>query len=75
MPDYRPPIQDYIRACEALLKLDELSDEEAEVVEEDMVGLPISFSTTSSRERCALSCNAVGKSEIKLSGIDQRFGI
>lgn len=34
MPDYRQPVQDYMRACEALLKLDELSDEEAEVVEE-----------------------------------------
>jgi hypothetical protein len=34
MPDYREPIQEYIRACEALLRLGELSKEEAEVVEE-----------------------------------------
>ena len=32
--DYRQPVQDYIRACEALLEIGELSDEEAEVVEE-----------------------------------------
>ena len=34
MAEYRPSVQDYIRACEALLKIGELSDEEAEVVEE-----------------------------------------
>ena len=34
MPDYREPVQEYIRACEALLKIGELSKEEAEVVEE-----------------------------------------
>jgi hypothetical protein len=33
MPDYRQPIQEYMRACEALLKI-ELSDEETEAVEE-----------------------------------------
>ena len=33
MPDYRQPIQEYIRACEALLKI-ELSNEETEAVEE-----------------------------------------
>lgn len=34
MPDYRPPVQEYMRACDALLRLDELSDVEAEAVEE-----------------------------------------
>jgi len=34
MPDYRLPVQEYIRACETLLKLGELSNEEAETVEE-----------------------------------------
>ena len=34
MPDCRQPIQEYMHACEALLKLAELSDEEAEGVEE-----------------------------------------
>ena len=34
MPDYRQPVQEYMRACEALLKLNELSTEEAEAVEE-----------------------------------------
>ena len=34
MPDYRLPVQEYIRACDALLKLGELSNEEAEAVEE-----------------------------------------
>jgi hypothetical protein len=34
MPEYRQPIQEYMRACEALLKINELSDEEAEAVEE-----------------------------------------
>ena len=29
MPDYRPPVQEYMRACEALLNINELSDEEA----------------------------------------------
>ena len=33
MPDYRQPIQEYMRACEALLKL-ELTNEESEAVEE-----------------------------------------
>ena len=33
MPDYRQPIQEYMRACEALLKL-ELTNEETEAVEE-----------------------------------------
>jgi hypothetical protein len=34
MPDYRQAVQEYIDACEALLKLNELTEEEAEVVEE-----------------------------------------
>ena len=34
MPDYRHPIQEYIDACEDLLKINELTEEEAEVVEE-----------------------------------------
>ena len=34
MPDYRQPVQEYMRACEALLELGELSEEEAEAVEE-----------------------------------------
>ena len=47
MPDYRQPVQEYIRACEALLKIGELSKEEAEVVEECLVRLPINFLTMS----------------------------
>ena len=31
---YSQPVQDYIHACDALLKIVELSNEEAEVVEE-----------------------------------------
>ena len=34
MPDYCQPVQDYMRACEVLLKLSALSQEEAEAVEE-----------------------------------------
>ena len=34
MSDYRQPVQDYMRACEALLEINELSNEEAEAVEE-----------------------------------------
>jgi hypothetical protein len=34
MSDYRPPVQEYIEACEALLESNELTEEEAEVVEE-----------------------------------------
>ena len=34
MSDYRQSVQEYIRACEALLRLGELSNKEAEVVEE-----------------------------------------
>jgi hypothetical protein len=34
MRDYRLPVQEYIRACEALLQINELSNEEAEAVEE-----------------------------------------
>ena len=34
MSDYRQPVQEYMRGCEALLELAELSDEEAEAVEE-----------------------------------------
>ena len=34
MSDYRQPVQDYMRACEALLKVDKLTDDEAEAVEE-----------------------------------------
>ena len=37
MSDYRQPVQDYILACEAILKMGDLSEEEAEVVE-DMYG-------------------------------------
>ena len=33
MPDFRQPIQEYIRVCETLLKL-ELTNEETEAVEE-----------------------------------------
>lgn len=33
-PAYRQPIQNYLLACEALLKMDELSNDEAEAVEE-----------------------------------------
>jgi hypothetical protein len=33
MSEYRHPIQDYMRACEALLNIGELSNEEAEAVE------------------------------------------
>jgi hypothetical protein len=34
MPEYCQAIQEYIDACEALLKIGELTDEEAEVVEQ-----------------------------------------
>ena len=34
MSDYCQPVQDYIAACEALLEVGDLSDKEAEVVEE-----------------------------------------
>ncbi len=34
MRDYRLPVQEYIRVCEALLQINELSNEEAEAVEE-----------------------------------------
>ena len=34
MPDYCRPVQDYMRACEVLLELGQLSQEEAEAVEE-----------------------------------------
>ena len=34
MSIHHQSVQDYIRACEALLKLGELSDKEAEAVEE-----------------------------------------
>jgi uncharacterized protein YutE (UPF0331/DUF86 family) len=34
MPRYREPVQEYIDACEALLKTNELTEEEAEAVEE-----------------------------------------
>ena len=33
-PAYRQPVQDYMRACEALLTMGELSKDEAEAVEE-----------------------------------------
>jgi hypothetical protein len=33
MPDYRQPVQAYMDACEALLKINELTEEEAEAVE------------------------------------------
>ena len=44
MPDYRQPIQEYIRACEALLKI-ELSNEETEAVEEMYGQLTERFTT------------------------------
>ena len=34
MSDHRQSVQEYMRACEALLKIGELSNEEAEAVEE-----------------------------------------
>jgi hypothetical protein len=34
MSNYRPPVQEYIDACEALLESNELTEEETEVVEE-----------------------------------------
>ena len=34
VPDYSQPVQDYMRACEVLLELGALSQEEAEAVEE-----------------------------------------
>ena len=34
MSDYRQAVQEYMRACEALLEINELTDEEAEAVEE-----------------------------------------
>ena len=34
MPDYRQSVQEYLDACEALLEINELTEEEAEVVEE-----------------------------------------
>ena len=36
MSDYHPSVQEYIRACEALLKIGELSDAESLVVEQMM---------------------------------------
>ena len=36
MSNYDPRVQEYIRACEALLKIGELSDAEALVVEQMM---------------------------------------
>ena len=50
MPEYRQPVQEYMRACEALLKINELSNEEAEAVEECLVRLPINFSTDRSNQ-------------------------
>jgi len=43
MPDYRPPVQEYMRACEAVLKINELSIEEAEAVEEMFVRIADKF--------------------------------
>jgi hypothetical protein len=34
VPDYHQAVQEYIAACEALLHINELSNEEAEAVEE-----------------------------------------
>jgi hypothetical protein len=34
MPDYRRPVQEYIDACQALVEMNELTQEEAEAVEE-----------------------------------------
>ena len=36
MSSYHPTVQEYIRVCEALLRLGDLSDEEALVVEQMM---------------------------------------
>jgi hypothetical protein len=57
MPDYRQPVLEYIRACEAVLELGELSEEEAEAVEEMFGRIADKFSTTASREGCGLSRN------------------
>ena len=43
MPDYCQPVQDYMRVCEALLKLDTLSQEEAEAVEEMFGKIAVRF--------------------------------
>jgi len=43
VPDYSQPVQDYMRVCEALLKLDTLSQEEAEAVEEMFGKIAVRF--------------------------------
>jgi hypothetical protein len=43
MSDHHQSVQDYIRACEALLKLGELSNEEAEAVEEMFGRIAVKF--------------------------------
>jgi len=43
VPDYCQPVQDNMRVCEALLKLDTLSQEEAEAVEEMFGKIAVRF--------------------------------
>ena len=50
MPEYRQPVQEYMRACEALLKINELSNEEAKPWRKCLVRLPINFSTDRSNQ-------------------------
>ena len=49
MSNYHPSVQEYIRACEALLKIGELSDAEALVVEKMMDRLSDDSSAMASR--------------------------
>jgi hypothetical protein len=51
MPDYRQPVQEYIDACESLLEINELTEEEAEAVEEMFGRIPDKFSTRASRHK------------------------
>ena len=50
MSIHHQSVQDYIRACKALLKLGELSDKEAEAVEEMFGRIADKFLTTASRQ-------------------------
>jgi hypothetical protein len=43
MSNYDPKVQEYIRACEALLKMGELSDAESLIVEQMMDRLSDEF--------------------------------
>ena len=43
MLDYRQPVQEYQHACEALLEINELSNEEAEAVEEMFGRIAVKF--------------------------------